>query len=277
MVEENVMGSLCVLDTKKRSFSEEEHTSLKILAKLVTNRLEVITKSRRQARLVLTELTLKPAIAGLSNSLKSIQDFINLGYSAETAIRTFLNHSNYLFSEKSHYSEAIRLSHEAAIKANQLIADLLLEIEFAVSDSIDCVNALRGIVMNIESSKLSEIVISAQDLSRNATKLVGGFALPDFKSDPKIYHKGNLAIAIITNCLLLISSELGKLGSKNGISLITNEHSEFVELLFSAKDLTESITKSLTNDLKNLIGTEHPTILVEAIDEKIRLNFSRLK
>lgn len=50
-----------------------------------------------------------------------------------------------------------------------------------------------------------------------------------------------------------------------------------MELLFSAKDLTESITKSLTNDLKNLIGTEHPTILVESIDEKIRLNFSRLK
>lgn len=63
MVKENVMGSLCVLDTKKRGFSKEEHTSLKKLAKLVNGRLEAIAKSRRQTRLDLTEYTLKPALS----------------------------------------------------------------------------------------------------------------------------------------------------------------------------------------------------------------------
>ena len=128
--------------------------------------------------------------------------------------------------------------------------------------------------MNIESTNLSEIVISAQDLSRNATKLIGGFPLPDFESDPKIYTKGNLAIAIITNCLLIISSELGKSESKNGISLDTKEHEGFIELIFSAKDLTQSSRETVINDLNNLIVTEHPTITVDIIDEKIRLNFS---
>jgi len=274
MVKENVMGSLCVLDTKQRGFSKEEHTSLKELAKLVNERLEIITKNRRQTRLDLTEATLKPALSELSNSLKSIQDFIKSSYSAETSIRTFLNHSNHLFSNESEYSEAIRLSLEAATKANQLNENLLLEIEFAASDSLDCVKALQEIVMNIESTKLSEIVISAQDLSRNATKLIGGFPLPDFESDPKIYTKGNLAIAIITNCLLIISSELGKSGSKNGISLDTKEHAGIIELIFSAKDLTQSSTEKVINDINNLIGTEHPTIAIDLIDEKIKLNFS---
>ena len=272
IVKENVMGSLCVLDTKKRGFSKEEHTSLNKLAKLVNDRLEILTKQLRQTRLNLTEATMKPALSELSNSLKSIQSFIKLGYSGETSVRTFLNHSNHLFTSNSQYSEAIRLSLEAATKANQLNEDRLQEIEFAVLDSIDCVNALEKIVMNIESTKLSEIVVSAQDLSRNATKLIGGFPLPDFKSDPTIFTKGNLAIAIITNCLLIISSELGKTESKNGISLVTNEHTEFIELLFSAKDLTQISKERVIKDLKNLIGTDHPTIIVDLIDTKIRLN-----
>jgi len=255
MVQENVMGSLCVLDTKKRGFSKEEHTCLNKLAQLVNGRLESITKNRRQVRLNLTEATLKPALSELSSSLKSIQELIKSGYSAETTIRTFLNHSNHLFSNKSEFSEAIRLMLEGAIKANKLSEDLLLEIEFAANDSIDCVNALEQIVLNIESIKLSEVVISAQDLSRNATKLIGGFPLPDFKSDPKIYSKGNLAIAIITNCLLIISSELGNSGSKNGINLVSNELTESIELFFSAKDLSQSSVQKVLTDLKNMIGT----------------------
>ena len=150
MVKENVMGSLCVLDTKKRGFSKEEHVSLNKLAKLVNGRLEAITKNRRQTRLDLTESTLKPALSELSSVLKSIQGFIKSGYSAETSIRTFLNHSNQLFSNESQYSEAIRFSLEAATKANLLNEELLLEMEFALSDSIDCVNALEQIIMNIE-------------------------------------------------------------------------------------------------------------------------------
>ena len=273
MVNESVMGSLCVLDTKKRGFSKEEHISLNKLAKLVNDRLEAITKNRRQSRLNLTEEALKPALAELSSSLKSIENFINLSYLSETSIRTFLNHSDHLFSNESKYSQSIILSLEAAKKANQLNGNLLLELEFSVKDSLDCVNALEQIVMNIKTTKLSEIIISAQDLSRNATKLIGGFSLPDFKSVPKIYTKGNLAIAITTNCLLMLAAELGKLGSDNGINLDIDQHADFIELLFTAKDLSKSSITTIISNLKNLISADFETIDVDAIDEKIRLKF----
>ncbi|MGI9532965.1 GAF domain-containing protein, partial [Lutimonas sp.] len=134
MVEENVMGSLCVLDTKKRGFSKEEHKSLKKLAKLVNSRLTALTKDRRQTRLDLTEATLKPALSELSSSLTSIRSFITSCYSAETSIRTYLDHSNHLFSNQTQYSEAIKLSLKAAAIAYQWQEDLLQEIDFAVSD-----------------------------------------------------------------------------------------------------------------------------------------------
>lgn len=272
-VNETVMGSLCVLDTKKRIFSKEERSSLEKLAKLVNVRLEAITKNRRQTQLDLTEATLKPALSELSNALNTIQGFINKSMLAETSIRTFLNHANHLFSDHSQYSEAIRLSLEAAIKANQLNEQLLLEIEFAANDSADCINALEQIVLNIDSTPLSEIIVAAQDLSRNATKLTGGFALPDFKSDPMIYTKGNLVIAVITNCLLLISYELGKKDSTCGINLECNEHTEFVKLVFSANDLGKSESKRVADNLQELIGSERPALQVDSNSETISLQF----
>ena len=166
-VKETVIGSLCVLDTKKRGFSKHEHVSLKKLAELVNRRLEEITKTRRHTRLNLTEPTLAPAIAELSDSLRSIQTFIATGYSAGKSIQTFLNHSNYLYSTESQYSDAIRLAYEAACTANIQHEDTLLEMEFAINDGLDCIKALQQLVVNIESTRISQIITAAQDLSRH--------------------------------------------------------------------------------------------------------------
>ena len=65
----------------------------------------------------------------------------------------------------------------------------------------------------------------------------------NFKSDPIVYTKGNLALAIITNCLQIISSELGKINSQNGIELTIEESHDSVELIFSANELNEDSWK----------------------------------
>jgi len=271
-----VMGSLCVLDTKKRGFSKDEHNNLKRLAKLVNGRLEAITSSRRQTRLGLTEATLLPALAELSHSLKVMENFIHQSYSADTSIRTFLKHSEHLFMDRSKFSRSINLSHQAAKEANKVSKDLLMETELALYECMDYVNALEQIVMNIKSTHLSEIITSAQDLARNATKLIGGFRLPDFKSDPIIHTRSNMAIAVVTNCLLIISAELLKKGSTKGLILEVEEQNELVELFFSAEDLAGSAVKTIADKLKGMINIEHPTIIVDHVDQKIRLKFSTL-
>ena len=275
-VNETVMGSLCVLDTKKRSFSKEEHLSLINLANLVNLRLEEITKTRRHTRLDITEKTLIPAIAELSDSLKSVQKFIAIGYSARKSIQTFLNHSNHLYSSGSEYSDAIRLAYEAACTSNNENEDVLLEMEFAISDSIDCITALEQLVVNIESTRISKLVTAAQDLSRYSTKSIGGFSLPDFKSDPIVYTKGNLALAIITNCLQIISSELGKVNSQNGIDLNIDESHDSVELIFSANDLSEQSWEIVLNNIEQLITSELPTLMINSKGSELILNFKTI-
>jgi hypothetical protein len=277
MVDNNVMGSLCVLDTKKRGFSETEHIRLNKLALLVNKRLESLALGRRQSRLDLTESTLRPALSELSKSLKSIEKFISTGHSADRAIGTFINHSSHLLSSKPQFSESLILSLEAAKKANQVKENLVLELELAAKDSLDCVKALQEIVMNFESTHLSEVLTSAQDLSRNATNLIGGFPLPDLEINPKIYTKGNFTIGIITNCILLLSSELGNINSENGIELETKEREGFIDLLFSGKDLSENSTEEIVVKLKKLIGIELPTLSINSLKNKIQLTFKTIE
>ena len=273
-LEEAVMGSLCVLDTKKRDFSKEEHASLKKLADLVNIRLKYLTKDRRQTRLDLTEATLIPAIKEMYNSLASIERFIQLGYSSGKSIKTYLNHSNHIFSDKLKFTDAIRLAHEAAATKHEESEDFLLEMEFSLKDSIDCLKALEALVTNAESTNISEIVTSAQDLSRHSTKLIGGFTLPDFKTDPVIYAKGNLALAIATNCLLTMSEEIGKRNSNKGIELKIDEKSTTVELIFTSVDIDEPNMLNVVNKLNNLISSEMPSLKLRSDGAKLILEFN---
>lgn len=273
MVENNVMGSLCVLDTKKRGFSEKEHDRLNKLAKLVNKRLNALVLDRKQSRLDLTESTLEPALNELSKSLQSIEKFISTGHSADRAIETFINHSSHLLSSKPQFSDALLLSLEAAKKANQTKENLVIELELAARDGLDCVKALQEIVMNFESTHLSDVLTSAQDLSRSATGLVGGFPLPDLENNPKIYTKGNFTIGIITNCLLLLSTEMGNINSQNGIELETIAKEGLIDLIFSGKGLPETSAKELTLKLKQLIGIELPTVSISSLKNKVKLTF----
>ena len=125
----------------------------------------------------------------------------------------------------------------------------------------------------MESTKLSEVLTAAQDLSRNATNLIGGFPLPELEFDPKIYTKGNFTIAIITNCLLVLAAELGKLDSKNGIALNTQKHDGFIDLIFSGKDLSKGHIESAEIQLKKLIGIELATLSIRSQGNELILKF----
>lgn len=78
------------------------------------------------------------------------------------------------------------MSLEAATDANDKIEDHILNMEMNVMNSIDSLNALNGLLIDSTASRLSDILVSAQDLTRNATKAIGGFPMPDLQDDPII-------------------------------------------------------------------------------------------
>ncbi len=272
-VKDTVVGSLCVLDTEKRKFSERHRKSLNKLADLVNQRLEVLTRTRRQRRLDLTERALQPGLSELSQSLKPIQHQVHAGYSAVAAMRSFLDLTKHLMEEKESFpSDAFKLSYEAAVEANKQIEELLFDIEAASADSQDCVRALEGLTTNVGSLSLSEVVIAGQDLARNATKSIGGCPLPDFDPDPIIYTNGTMAIAIVTNCILAMAAALAEKGSHNGIEILVNDSPGATELIFSAEDLAPSASEAVVQRLIHQLGRD-PSVFIDSADGDIKLTF----
>jgi len=246
------------------------------LATLVNERLEVITKHRRQTRLELTDSALQPGLCELSETLKPIQQSTKAGYSAVATMRSFLYLAKQVYTQQAELTVAFGLCLEAALKANQSKESLLYDIETAAADCEDCVNVLERLILKAGSLHLSEIVISAQDLARTATKLDGGFPLPEFTTDPIIYTKGTLAIAIVTNCLLGVAAELWELGSTNGIQVGFVNSNELAELTFTAQDFGASACESAIDPLIKQLGGE-PSVSIAAVGKEIRLGFKTIK
>jgi hypothetical protein len=272
-INDTVIGSLCVLDTKEREFSEKERKMLYKLSEKVNERLDTITKSRKQTKLDLTYRTLNPAFKEISDSIRPIQKLIDSGHSHIATIRSFLNIANQFISIKQQNSETIKMSLEAAIEANELIEDRIINIEMNVLNSIDSLDALNNLLSDFSGSELSKILISVQDLTRNATKTIGGFPMPELEEEPVLRTKSDLAIALISNYILILSAELKGLDSKAGIRLNVLEKNGFVDLEFTSADLSKESAQKLFNQINLLIGKDQPSILLIEKSNGITISF----
>lgn len=274
-IKELVVGSLCVLDNKKRKFTEEEHENINELAKLVNNRLSVLTENRRKNKLNLTFRTIDPALEVLSSSLQPIQGHVNLSYVHAASIRSFLNIAERLVPEES--SDTIKMSFEAAKNAHRQIEEHVLEIEMNMLNSKDSLKAIKNLTTDLGDTQLSEVLSSAQDLTRNATRAAGGFPMPELLSDRTLRIKGDFAIAIISNCLLMISSEIKRIDGHRGIRLVLTEQEELVTLKFKAKELSEQDFEMVSEQLNLLIGEEHPAVNIESSEKVLNISLHTIK
>lgn len=265
-VNDQVVGSLCVLDTKKRQFTQTDHENLNKLSKLVNKRLDELTRSRRAMRIELTQKTLNPAFTEISSSLAEILERINEGYSNIATINTFLKTWAVEKRENSfNRKPQSESSYEIANEARQKLEDDLLEMEMSILNGLDSLKALNRLTSFQENISLSEIITSAQDLTRKSTKEVGGFPLPSFPVDPIIYTKTDLVVALIANTLLLLSEQIKINGGAGGIRLrIEVPEDEFVSLKFSTKVLDQTAIKLVEKSLLKVVSSQHPTVKIKA-------------
>jgi len=272
-VDSEVVGSLCVLDTKKRKFSEENYGQLTQLAERVTNRLTSLADKRRQVRTALTHVAIHPAVNELIETLEPVHNHLQLGYTHLATTNSFFNLYEHTTLGKSKLRPSTKMSFEAAREANRMLENRLGEIESKLWDGMDCLNAVKSLVSKQNQTSLFEIVSSAQDIVRGTTRVIGGFNLPGFNFDPTLRTESNLAIALVSNTLLLISAELLASGLKDGIELQAPENKDRARLIFTSKGLDEKSYSSISEKLKLIVGQEHPTVSIESSSEGLELGF----
>jgi len=271
-VRNTVVGSLCVIDTKKRSFTQDEHDALSRLAELVNERITILGEQRRQTRIRLTEQASGPVLAEANRSVMFIQDNAISIMQALPAIRSYLRLSQHIHDGGDSSPSVIKRSLDAATEAMEQSENTLHDMVASAGDCNDCVTAIENLVTRSKTTKVSELAMAAQDLARHATELVGGMPLPDFGKDPVIHTPRPLAVALLTMAATTTAARIKGLEGTSGLRLQIHVEDEFVSFDLSANEVSENVAEEVVSELAEHIG-EDPAIGIQREGDSVRLLF----
>jgi hypothetical protein len=270
---DEVAGSLCVLDTDSRNFSQKNHEQLNSLGKLVEARFNALMKRRRKVRIDLSERAAGPALAELSASFTPAQSAIRQGFEAVPAIRSFLKLSTHAQESGDVRPSVIKSTLSAATEALDACEDALYNIEAAAGDCNDCIAGLERLLTPADSMRLSELLEACQDLSRASTQQVGGAPLPILSYDPLILAPRRLAVALLSACFTDLAGEMVRHKCSKGITTQVCNLGNSVELRVSPDGLSKAVLEKLAADISERIGQD-PAVKIKHSKTALKFIFN---
>lgn len=273
-VQGTVIGALCVLDTKPRSFSSDEREALESLARVVDHRLETITAQRRDARAVFTHKTMGPALEEARTTLVPIRNAARAGFAAVAAVASFTRLAECVSKTSAVVSPSYSASLSAAQSALASLEEMLHDVAASVEDCEDGLLALEHLTQPAPAAHLSSVLIAAQDLARPSTQKVGGATLPEITTNPLLLTPRPLAVALISGALQACADRLAKLESNSGMDLQLDMEGDFALVTVATPNLPYQDVEAIAKRLRETLG-EDPTLKVDVTeDEDLRLAFA---
>jgi hypothetical protein len=269
-----VAGSLCVIDTKPRTFSDDERQKLTELAGLVSQRLEILSAQRTNPRLSLAQRAVFPSFTELRESLESVRNSAAEGRIASSTIKSLLRLLRHTQRGGTTQPGAVEGEFEHAYLALEDLDNSVIEIEVRTEDAEDCVSALERVLQKDSSTaRLSDVLNAAQDLSRSNCRDVGGAPLPELLNDPLLATPQPLAVGLLSSCLTLIAFELASAGLSDGLSISVEDFGAKVEISVSAQGLLEPAFAAVARELMRHIGDD-PTASTHATKEAVKVTLT---
>ena len=271
-VDNVIVGSLCVIDTKPREFSEEDQLSLRTLAERVNIRIAEINQGQRITHAFMLDDVAAPALAELGELLSAIQTGAMAGPLTTAALATFFRLAARTVSGQSTPPEHLRRSLKAAQTALDNCENNFYNIEANAGDAEDIRGALEHGVIQSSATHLSEVAIAGWELARRNTSQIGGAAWPDLAYNPIIATPRPLAVVLISTCLSTIAGRMTDLDLRGGISMETEDLGVQVGLLIGTNELSQNAFQDIASEL-DLLTRDNPSIAVQATSDAIRLLF----
>ncbi len=268
-----VVGSLCVIDTKPRTFSEEERSNLQQLAHLVNARLAGLIDRRRQSSSSLVERTAAPALAELRNVLEPLQTFAGDGKVAAAAIAPFLRMADYALFGGSAPAEALKKTLETAKQGLADCQNNFYDIEASAGDATDSLSALEQVFQPSTTTQLSEIAISGRELAQQNLRPIGGASLPDLPYDPVIATSRPLGVTLVATCLSLVAARMASHNLSGGIHMEVLDLGSRAGIIMQADELPNEVLQEIAAELHYHTGQD-PTVAVQAQPGMMQLLFS---
>jgi hypothetical protein len=268
-----IVGSLCAIDTKPRTFSDEEHRTLKSLAVLVNARLAALSKGSQQVGPSLVNQAAVPALAELREALTSVKIGAAAGRMATAAGYSFLRLMEYSASGGHTPPEHLKRTLKAAQDALDNCENSFYDIEASAGDAEDARLALEHVLTQSSSPRLSEVAISGRELARQNVAQIGGAFLPDPADDPLVATPRSLGVALVATCLSIVAARMVSLGLSGGIRIEAQDLGSQAEISIKANELPDEVSQGIAAEL-SLHTAETPSVAVHAADGAIRLLFA---
>lgn len=269
-VNQVVAGSLCVIDTKARTFSNDERQKLAKLADLVSQRLEALSAQRTNPRLSLTQRAVSPSFTELRESLGLVKNSAAEARIASSTLKSLLRLLRNPQTGGATTPDAVEREFKQAYLALEDLDNSIIETEVRTEDAGDCVSALERVLQDTSTARLSDVLNAAQDLSRSNCRDVGGAPLPELQNDPLLATPQPLAVGLVSSCLTLIAMELASTGRSDGLSISVEDFGAKVEISVSAQGLLEPAFAAVSKELMRHIGDD-PTASTHATKEAIKI------
>jgi len=273
-IDDVVVGSLCVIDVKTRSFSDKEKEDLESLAQIVNERIDVLAEGRRRSYIELSDDISLPAVAELRESLSPIYEATEEAIIAQVAIRSYLRLSSLVDGGGECSPELLESNLAAAVAAADQCKNLLCEIQAAAHDIDDCAVALECLTTPAPIPHLSVVLEAAQDLSRRSIRKIGGSRLPDLAHDPQLSIPRPFAVALVTACLTSIGRVVEKCDCKTGISMDCSPVEHGIELILSCDALTDESAEEVLEDVRLHTVEGDPSFRLAVEDRAVHLRFA---
>ncbi len=267
-----VAGSLCVIDSKPRAFDDQDRQELTKLGKRVNERLAMLTESRRQARLSLMENASRPAFEELQDAMAPVRSSTEAGIAAAAALGTFYRLAEHVFGGGQSSPEVKAQSLATAAQALEDCENALYDIESSLGDAEDSLLALKHLTSPARSTRLSEVLIAAQELARHTVRPVGGAYLPDLSFDPEIYMPRALAVSLVATALTSFAAQLDGRKSTKGIKIEVNDRDSTVEVALIARELPIQELEQIATELSHHLGEEF-TVSLKCTEGSLRIMF----
>ena len=236
-VQNVVVGSLCVLDTKARGFDDEQRANLMELAQIVAARLENLAEQRRNTNRSLSRRALVPGLAELASSIDGNRSSCSEAQIAVATVESCLRMLAYSQAGGRAAPGAVEGSLRGAIQSIDPLKDALMEIECNNQDATDCVVAIETLVSTNACARLSDVLRSAQDLSRGPCRAVGSAPMPDLANDPLLATAGAQSVSVLASGLIYLAERMAEKELFDGLCISVEEIDAAVIISVSAAKL----------------------------------------
>ncbi|RED97060.1 GAF domain-containing protein [Marinoscillum furvescens] len=273
---DQVVGSLCVLDTKPRAFEQQHRKSLEHLAELVDNRLKKLNETQKTSRARMLQSAVGPALDELHDGVPPIREGLSVGYMSTTEIGMLLRMAESALYGKVTSKEEVRDHLEKARLALERCQNGLYNIEASLEDMVDSMDALTDVLKPAESSTLLHVAESGRELSRHITRQSGGVSLGEFEYDPFISTPRAFASSLIAMVLSQLAARLLNEGLTSKLKISAERSGLNAALIIEADGLKDMDMPKLVDEL-NTHTHEEPTVSFNLEEHGVRLLFAAIQ